>query len=264
MSRKLESRVALITGGGTGIGRGIANCFADEGAVVYVMGRRIDKLEEAVNEIKAKGKTAYSISGDVSNSSDIKNVTDEILKKHGKIDILVNNAGIEGESGGVNELTDEMWDKIYSINIRGVFLMTKAVSKIMIENKTAGKIINVSSITSKNPPIRCSAYASSKAAVNTFTFCAATDLGEFGINVNCICPGMIQTPMLENIDNNMRNQGKIGMTDIAEIMISTGRLPKGRIGDPEDIGKVAVFLASDDSQYITGQVLNVCGGITSH
>ncbi len=264
MSGKLEGRVALITGGGTGIGRGIASCFAEEGAIVYVMGRRIEKLEETIREIKTKGKKAYAVAGDVSNNNDINNITDEILKNHGKIDILVNNAGIEGEAGAVNETTEEMWDRIYSINIRGVFLMTKAVSQIMIEKKTAGRIINMSSITSKNPPTRCSAYASSKAAVNVFTFCAAADLGQYGINVNCICPGMIKTPMLENIDNSMRAEGKMGMTDIAEIMISTGRLPKGRIGEPDDIGKVAVFFAGDDCEYVTGQVLNVCGGITSH
>ncbi|RMF94376.1 MAG: SDR family oxidoreductase [Candidatus Schekmanbacteria bacterium] len=264
MCKKLKNRVALITGGGTGIGKGIAKCFCDEGAIVYVMGRRLEKLEDTVNELNSDQGKAFAIQGDVSKKEDIERVTKEILNKEGKIDILVNNAGIEEKPEAVYEMSEASWDKIFSVNIKGVFLMTKAVSKIMIDKKIKGKIINISSITSKNPPTRCSAYASSKAAVNIFTFCAAADLGQFGINVNCICPGMIQTPMLESIDNNLRSEGKMGMTDIAEIMISTGRLPKGRIGQPEDIGKVAVFLASDDSEYMTGQVLNVCGGITSH
>lgn len=264
MSGILENKVAIVTGGGTGIGKGIAIRYANEGAKVAVTGRRLEKLEDTIGSIKASGKEGIAIPGDVSKPADIKRTISEVLSKWGRIDILVNNAAIEGEGGTLFDITDEMWDQIYSVNTRSVFIMTREVAKVMIEKEIAGKIINISSITSKTPPIHCSAYASAKAAVNTLTVCSALDLGEYGINVNCICPGLIATPMLETLDARMAAQGKITMTDLSEIMIASGRLMKRRIGQPDDIAKVAVFLASDASEYVSGQVINVCGGLETH
>jgi len=262
--RRFEGKAAIVTGAGTGIGRGTAVRLAREGASIAAVGRRIEKVEETINEIKSFNGKGIAIGGDVSKKSDVEKIVRRTLEEFGKIDMLINNAGIEGASGSLLDVTEEYWDKIYGVNVRSVFLMTKAVANVMIEKKIKGKIVNISSIVSKTPPIRCSAYASSKAALNTFTICSSYDLGEYGINVNAICPGLIETPMLERLDKNMEAKSGMTMTNLAEIMIMSGRLPKRRIGQPEDIAGVVAFLVSDDADYMTGQVINVCGGIETH
>ena len=262
--KRFEGKIAIVTGAGTGIGRGIAIGLAREGAYIAAVGRRIEKVEETINEIKSFGGRGIAIKGDVSKKSDIENVVKKTLEKFGKIDILVNNAGTEGAGGPLLDIKEEYWDEIYNVNVRSVFLMTKAVAKAMIEKTIKGKIVNISSIVSKTPPIRCSAYASSKAALNTFTICSSYDLGEYGINVNAICPGFIETPMFERLDKHMETSSGMSARNLTEIMIMSGRLPKRRIGQPEDIAGVVAFLVSDDADYMTGQVINVCGGIETH
>ncbi|OGL38984.1 MAG: hypothetical protein A3C43_08870 [Candidatus Schekmanbacteria bacterium RIFCSPHIGHO2_02_FULL_38_11] len=262
--KRFVGKVAIITGAGTGIGKATAIRLAKEGAAIAAVGRRADKVEETIKEIKSLDGKGMAISGNIGEKVDVENIVKKTLNEFGKIDILVNNAAIEGKSSNLLEMTDEQWDEIYNINLRGVFFMTRAVAKAMVEKSIKGKIVNISSIVSKTPPIKCSAYASAKAALNTFTICSSNDLGAHGINVNAICPGLIETPMLDRLDNQMSASSGITAHDLAEIMIASGRLPKGRIGQPEDIANVVSFLVSDDAEYMTGQVINVCGGVETH
>lgn len=262
--KRFVGKVAIVTGAGTGIGKATASRLAKEGADITAVGRRVEKVEETIKEIKIFGGKGVAIGGDIGKKADVENIVKRTLNEFGRIDILVNNAAVEGKSSNLLQMTDEHWDEIYNINVRGVFLITRAAANVMVEKNIKGKIVNISSITSKTPPIRCSAYASAKAALNTFTICSSNDLGQYGINVNAICPGLIETPMLDRLDNQMSANSGITTRDIANIMIATGRLPKGRIGQPEDIANVVSFLVSDDAEYMTGQVINVCGGIETH
>jgi len=262
--RRFDGKVAVVTGAGTGIGRAIATRLAKEGAYISAIGRRIEKIEETVKAIKNSGGRGIAIKGDISKKEDIEGIVKKTIDEFGKIDFLINNAGTEGKAMNLLEMSEEYWDEIYNINVRGVFLMTRAVAKVMIEKNIKGKIVNISSVVSKSPPIRCSAYASSKAALNVFTICSSNDLGEYGINVNAICPGFIETPMLDRLDKEMEKHSGMTARNLTEIMIASGRLPKRRIGQPEDIANVVAFLVSDDADYMTGQVINVCGGVATH
>ena len=262
--KRFVGKTVIVTGAGTGIGKATAIRLAKEGAGIAAVGRRAEKVEETIKEINSFGGKGIAIGGDIGKKNDIENIVKKTVAEFGKIDILVNNAAIEGRSSNLIDMTEEHWDEIYNINVRGVFLMTRAVARVMIEKDIKGKIVNISSIVSKTPPIRCSAYASAKAALNTFTICSSNDLGPYGINVNAICPGLIETPMLDRLDNQMSANSGITARDLANIMIASGRLPKGRIGQPEDIANVVSFLVSDDAEYMTGQVINVCGGVETH
>src|SRR3990167_451782 len=179
--KRFVGKVAIITGAGTGIGKATAIRLAKEGAAIAAVGRRADKVEETIKEIKSLDGKGMAISGNIGEKVDVENIVKKTLNEFGKIDILVNNAAIEGKSSNLLEMTDEQWDEIYNINLRGVFFMTRAVAKAMVEKSIKGKIVNISSIVSKTPPIKCSAYASAKAALNTFTICSSNDLGAHGI-----------------------------------------------------------------------------------
>ena len=249
----LENKVAIITGGARGIGRGIGLKFAEEGCSIVIGDVLETEGEQTVEEIAQKGREGLFVSCDVSDRDQAHNLADQTISKFGKIDILVNNAGIGPMPKPFLEMSEEEWDKVLSVNLKGVFLCCKAAVPHMIENKS-GKIINLSSMAAIAPPAPNVHYSSAKAGILGFTRDLALELAPLNICVNAILPGAIRTPMFDQIlppdvDEEMfyENMGK---------MVA----PMQRMGTPEDIAGAALFLASDLSNYVTGDRLLVGGG----
>lgn len=233
----LKGKVAIITGGTKGIGKGIADKFSELGAKVVVSARN-----------KAKTKH-YFVRCNVSSFEDASNLINETIKKFGKVDILVNNAGIY-PFVHLKDMTEEQWDDVINVNLKSVFNCTKAVLPYMIKRKY-GKIINISSIAgTRNGFSELVHYCAAKAGVSGFTKAAAVELAKYNINVNAIAPGLILTPGVNDLMSKKEQQEFVNS------------VPLGRIGLPKDIAETAVFLASDASEYITGQVIVVDGGYT--
>jgi 3-oxoacyl-[acyl-carrier protein] reductase len=248
---KLEGKVALVTGGSRGIGKEIALTLAREGAQVavnYVNGAK--EAEEVVEEIKSKGGEAMKIMADVSQRVQVKKMIDEVIKSYGRLDILVNNAGILIPTN-LMETSEEEWDRVMAVNLKGPFLCTQEAAKHMIQSRY-GKIINTSSISGLGcAPTGEGAYGCTKAGLIALTSVAAQDLGPFGINVNAIAPGWIRTDMTSG-----KSKGQANEVNKRKAELSAMR----RIGETRDIANVALFLASDDSSFISGQVIVSDGG----
>ncbi len=252
---KLDNKVAIITGGGTGIGRTISLTFAKEGAKVVVSSRNIANLAEVVKEIKLLSQQSLAIATDVGVKQQVENMVEQTMHEFGRIDILVNNAGIL-RATGIMDTSEEVWDEVMDINLKGVFLCTQAVAKYMIKQQD-GKIINISSISGRGGGLDDGpSYCTSKAGVIQLTQNAAFELGPYGINVNCIAPGLIITPMVYGGGRTREEvQAYLEGRKSAAVL--------GRLGEPEDIAKVALFLASEDSSFICGQTIPVDGGRTN-
>jgi len=247
----LEKTVAIVTGGGTGIGRSIALEFAKEGASVVICGRRKTNLEKVAEEIKALGKRSLAVVTDVSVKSQVQSMVKHTVDSFGSIDILVNNAGII-HAAPLVEVTETEWDEVIDINLKGVFLCMQAVAPYMMKQKH-GKIINISSICGRGGALNDGApYCASKAGVILLTQVAAWELGQYNINVNNVAPGLVLTPMA--------GQGKT-KEEFAQFLEER---KKGtvlhRVGNPADIARTTVFLASEDSSFISGQTIPVDGG----
>ena len=254
MSR-LEDRVALVTGAAQGIGAGVSRVLAEHGALVI-----LTDISEAVGataeEIADMGHKAESYVMDVTDAEEVNGVVGEVLSSHGRIDILVNNAGIYPRRRLV-EMPEEFLMRMFDINVFGVFRCTKAVLPSMMERRY-GKIINMSSVTGPmvgSPAGGQTAYASSKSAVHGFTVGLALEVAQYGINVNSIMPGYVHSPSA------FATRGATGGRDAEEAMREFGlRIPMLRQGTPEDVGNAALFLASDESSYLTGTYIVVDGG----
>lgn len=245
----LKGKKALVTGGSRGIGQGIAICLAKQRADVAVNYRSNEKeANEVVEEIKGMGRKAFVVQADVSQKDQVVKMFAQIKEKWGKLDILVNNAGIL-KSAPFDQIPEEDWDAIMAVNLKGQFLCGQEAVKLMDKGS---KIINIASIASGGVGIGSSQiahYVASKGGIVALTEAMATDLAPKGINVNAIGPGFIGTDMTK------------AFTDNKEAMASfMAKIPKGRVGKPEDIGAAAAFLASDEADYITGAVLYVDGG----
>lgn len=250
---KLDQRLTIITGGGTGIGRNIALEFAKEGADVVISSRNLANLEKVVEEIRALGRRSLAIAADVSVAEQVDNIVKQTVDKFGRIDILVNNAGIL-RSAVLLEMTEQDWDDVLDINLKGVFLCTQAVARYMIEQRY-GKIINISSIAGRGGALNNWAnYCVSKAGVIQLTKSAAFELGPYGINVNAIAPGTIMT----DIDKKGKTpeQFKQFLEQREKVTVL------GRIGTTQDVANLALFLASDDSSFICGETIAIDGGRT--
>ncbi len=244
---RLENKTAIITGGGSGIGLSSARAFCREGAKTAIFGRRQDRLDEAKNEL---GDNLLAIQGDITNDDDIQRLVDETVREFGKIDILVHNAGMFTVSP-LHEMEDEAWDQVLNVNLRSIFKLTKAVLPHMMRQKS-GNIIHISSILSLVATPNASAYNASKGALNQFCRSLATEYGSFGIRSNVICPGLIETEMTEDL-----------MSDEKLMEEWSKNYPIGRFGKPEDIANACLFLASEESSFITGAILPVDGGYTA-
>ncbi len=243
----LTGKVALVTGASRGIGQATAIDLAKAGAdiVVNFIGNEA-VAQETVEAIEALGRKAIKIKADVGNAEDVQAMVDEAVAAFGHIDILVNNAGITRD-GLLIRMKDSDWDDVLNINLKGVYLVTKAVAKLMVKQR-AGRIINMTSVSGVTGNVGQANYAAAKAGVIGFTKTCAKELAARGITVNAVAPGFIET----------------AMTDVLPEKIKEGiaaTVPFGRMGQPEEIASVVTFLASDFASYITGQVLNVDGGM---
>ena len=244
---QLKGKTAVVTGGSRGIGRAIALELASCGANVVVNYTRNSKAaDEVVAEIEAMGLSGMAVKADVSIASEVENLVNEVLKTFGSIDILVNNAGITRDNL-IIRMTEKEFDEVINTNLKGTFICTKAVSRVMIKQKS-GKIINVSSVVGIVGNAGQSNYAAAKAGLIGFTKSMAKELAKRGINVNAVAPGFIQTDMTSVLPENVKE----------EFLKS---IPLMRIGKPEDIANTVLFLASEYSDYITGQVINIDGGM---
>ena len=251
---KLEGKVALVTGGGTGIGKAITLEYAREGADVAVSSRNIKNLEDVCKEVEDMGRRSLAVAADVCIKAQVDSMVNAVISKFGHIDILVNNSGTS-RMMPIIEFTEDDWDTVIDTNMKGVFLCTQAVAKHMVERKY-GKIINISSTSALGAIVNGqAAYTSSKFGVNGFTKACALELGEYGINVNAIAPGRILTSLVYS------SRTKEQVKEFKEVGIASSVL--GRLGVTEDIAHLALFLASDDSSFITAEVIASNGGRTN-
>ena len=243
----LTGKVALVTGASRGIGQATAIDLAKAGAdiVVNFIGNEA-VAQETVEAIEALGRKAIKIKADVGNAEDVQAMVDEAVAAFGHIDILVNNAGITRD-GLLIRMKDSDWDEVLNINLKGVYLVTKAVAKLMVKQR-AGRIINMTSVSGVTGNVGQANYAAAKAGVIGFTKTCAKELAARGITVNAVAPGFIETAMTDVLPEKLK-----------EGIAAT--VPFGRMGQPEEIASVVTFLASDFASYITGQVLNVDGGM---
>jgi len=276
---KLQDKVAVVTGGGQGIGQGIALCLAEEGADVAIIDINGDNARNVTDEVKAMGRRSLTIEADATDNSKVEKAVQDILNFFGRIDILVNNVGgadrrtIErafalGDELGSQMLdmmalaTEEEWDRSYNINLKAHFLMSRAVAPHLVKQKS-GKIVNISSQAGKDPDPTNMPYGTFKGAVVTFTHALARLLAGENINVNCVLPGLIYTPLWETYAT-LLSRANPELKDMPprELFLKTqvARVPLGREQTVEDIGRAVVFFASEDAANITGQSLMVNGG----
>lgn len=252
---KLENKTALITGGGTGIGKATALLFAKEGAKVIITGRRESVLKEVIDDASAQNLEIISLVSDVSKEEDCKNAVDYIVNKYGTVDILFNNAGVS-YMGTTHETSTDMWDETFDINVRGTFLMSKHAIPYMLQ-KGSGCIVNNSSILGlKASPAGFAAYSASKGAVNQLTKSMALEYADKGIRVNVICPGTIYTPMMDYLFDQWKDR-KAGEQRYISVH------PIGRLAQPEEIAHAVLFLCDDNIAFMTGSSLSVDGGMSA-
>lgn len=250
---RLQNKVAIVTGSTSGIGIGIAKLYAAEGAQVIVCGRRAEKGQGVVDSIIAEGGKAVFHTMDITDPASIESLVDDTIKNYGKIDILVNNAAnVALKDGRVDELTIDMWDAIFQSDLRGTFYITKCVLPHMRKDGRGGSIINIGSMASCSGDLGSTAYACAKAGVDMLTQSVALQYGKENIRCNCIRPGLIVTP-----DNEAKVPQVLKDIFLSNIMVN-------RYGCPEDIGHACVYFGSDESAYVTGQIITVDGGMNSH
>jgi NAD(P)-dependent dehydrogenase (short-subunit alcohol dehydrogenase family) len=256
MTGKLAGKVAVVTGAGSGIGRAAAARFAREGAAVAVVDLAADAAKEAVAQIAGAGGTAAAFEANVADPVQVAGAFEQISNEFGHIDVLYNNAGCNS-SGSVADATDEDWDRSFAVNAKGTFLCSRAAARSMLASG-GGSIINQGSVAALVGVANFASYCAAKGAVVALTRSMSVDLAPRGIRVNFICPGTVYTPLMEPM---LRARGGGDMA--AGLALTVAKYPIGRLGTPEDIAAVALFLASDDSSFMTGSVVTADGGMTS-
>ncbi len=244
-SEELRGKTALVTGAASGIGKSIADLFAENGAEVFEIDISFDKSRNRNESNPARSKY-YA---DLTSSRDVKGAVEELEKIFGRLDVLVNCAGIE-MSGNVTDLPEESYDKVMDTNVKSVFLVCKYAIPIILKSSKKGSVINISSDLGIQPIPNTDAYAASKGAIISLTKALSKNWAKQGLRVNCIAPGPIETPLLHRFQNDQ----------VLDFVKST-MIPAGRLGTPEEVANVALFIASDKSSFVNGAVLTVNGGL---
>ena len=247
---KLNGKVVLITGGGTGIGEATAKLFAESGAMVAITGRRKEVLEAVAKAIVASGGKVLTIAGSVTAETHVRSAVEQTVRAFGKLDVLVNNAAIGGFGNLLHEVTDQAWETILDINLTGVFRFTRAVIPHLLGR--GGSIINVSSVAGLVGISRSPAYSSTKGALIALTRSLAIDYAKEKIRCNCVCPALVDTPMSAD-----------AISDPVMSAAMAAAHPLGRFGMAPEVAKMLQYLASDDSSWVTGSIFTIDGGYTA-
>ena len=258
---ELDGQVAIVTGAGRGIGRAIAHRLAREGASVAIADLNEANAKQVADEIESAAGVAHSLKVDVTSKSDIEQMVRETVLRFGRLDILVNNAGI-GIVAPLMDTDEAAWDALMNVNAKSVLLCSQAAARQMIAQGDGGRIINNASGAGKIAPGKgtpLGAYAASKHAVVALTKQFGLELSSHGILVNCVCAGIVDTPMWDLIDREVARLEDVPMGSVKARAVAS--IPVGRIEQPEDVANMVAFLASSDANYITAQAFNVCGGI---
>ena len=250
MSSRLQGKVAIVTGAGTGIGRACALAMAREGARLALVGRREEKLRHLANEIGNSG-SVMAVAADVSRQADIEDLIARTVERFGRINVLLNNAGVL-HVGNAEQITEAQWDETFNINVRGLWLLSRAVLP-HLRKAGGGSIVNMASVLGINGARNRASYAPSKGAVVLLTKCMAIDHGPQNIRVNAICPSFVETDLTAGVLSTAPDPQAVRRERIAVH-------PLGRLGEPEDIAELAVYLASDESSWVTGTAFPVDGG----
>ena len=245
MGKRLEGRVALVTGGARGIGRAICEKLASEGAKIAMVDIMLDVAEKTAEEFKAQGYEALAIQANVAVPEDADKAVAAVVEKFGKLDILVNNAGITRDTLML-KMTEKDWDAVLAVNLKGTFNFTKAATKVMMRARY-GKIVNIASVVGRMGNVGQANYSASKAGVIALTKTTAREFGSRNITANAIAPGYIKTDMTEKLPQEARDAFLVN-------------IPLKRAGLPTDVANAVCFFCTDESAYVTGQVMNVCGG----
>lgn len=248
----LAGKSGIVTGGGSGIGKGIARGVVEAGAEVIIAGRNLERLEAAAEEIGQAGGRVVPVAVDAASPEGIQRLVNRAVEEFGKIDFLFNNAGTIRRSPS-HEYSKEDWDEVLRVNLTGPFFLAQAVARVMIDQGRKGKIINTSSLIAVQGGKNVVAYGASKGGLTQATKTMANDWAKYNILVNAIGPGWVKTELTQKLQENPERYREI-----------SGRIPLGRWADPEDLAGTAVFLACDASDYITGQVIFVDGGWLSN
>jgi len=251
---RLAGKVALITGGGTGIGRAIALAFAREGASVTLAGRRLEKLKEVAGEVEKQGGATLPVVCDVVRAKDADRAVSETARKFGKLNVLVNNAGTLSVST-VDTVSEEDWDRVMTVNVKGPFLMSRAALK-EFRKAGGGAIVNIGSVLGLVAMKDRAAYCASKGGVTMLTKAMALDHAYENVRVNCICPSIVETDLVKGLFNDSEQGRRLRES-------RTGTIPLGRFGKPADVAELAVFLASEESSWLTGAAIPLDGGLTA-
>ena len=258
---RLDDKIAIMTGGGRGIGRGIVFALAEAGADIVIADVDLASAEQTAKEVEARGRQVHVVRLDVTDSNSVTDGVASALERFGRVDILVNNAGVVQDHVGAAVDQDD-FDRCFQVNLRGIWTMTSALAPHLRESK-AGKIVNIASIAGRRGGRGLAPYCASKAGAISLTQSLAAELGADGINVNAICPGLLWTPMWEKLEGMIRQTEDRDVVDqrAAFDAYIEANCPLRREQTPEDIGHAVVFLVSDAARNITGQSLNVDGGI---
>jgi len=243
----LNGKVGIVTGASKGLGRSMAIGLAEAGADLAIISRGMPDLMKVVEEMKSLGRKVLPISADMTDTKQIADVVQKTLDEFGKIDILINNAGTTIRQN-IEDVTEEAWDTVMNLNIRGAFFCAQAVGKVMIK-QGKGKIINTASLLSAIGGPKAVAYSAAKGGIAQITKCMAVEWSKYNINVNAIAPGYFRTPLTQPLQDDPERSAKI-----------LSRIPMQRWGEPDDLKGIAVFLSSEASDYVTGQVIFVDGG----
>jgi NAD(P)-dependent dehydrogenase (short-subunit alcohol dehydrogenase family) len=250
--QSFAGRVALVTGGGSGIGRATALAFARKGAKVVVAGRTRETIEETAQRIEREGGEVIAVQADVSVDEQVSSMVQTAVDRFGRLDFACNAAGIGGKLAPVTEIAEEEFDSIMSINLKGIWLCMKHQIRQM-QMQGGGVIVNIASVNALGGTPRAAVYAASKSGVISLTRSAALEYAQSNIRINAVCPGAVLTPMLEQVLHTT------GMTE----QHYQSRIPQGRIGKPIDIAHTVVWLCSDEASYITGHIMTVDGGVSA-